>query len=137
MRDARRATGLATVNAEESLQRALTEAHGNAKALAPALTVLAYIRRFTASVAALAVGRHLADGTRGRGLESFRDATMPLLEDLARALESGTGIGPFSGLDDLGSTPDVSAAVRPRIARLARQAATLHDSVAKLASGGG
>ena len=57
LRSARRAVGLATMNAEESLQRALAEAHGDERMLAPALTILAYIRRITASVAALSLAK--------------------------------------------------------------------------------
>jgi uncharacterized membrane protein YccC len=133
MRAARRAVGLATVNAEESLQRAITEAHGDERPLAPALTCLAYTRRFTASVAALAIARHAADGTTGAALLPVRATLTPLLEDLASALEGGRMPADLPNLDAPLTEAPISVIVKSRVDRLARQAATLHDAVARMA----
>jgi uncharacterized membrane protein YccC len=133
IRRARRAVGLATVNAEESLQRALTEAHGDEAALAPALTFLAYTRRFTASVAALAIARHAPDGTTRAALERFRHTGMPVLDDLATSLESGGVPRSMPDLDSQTGDAPMSPLVRARVDRLARQVKTLHDAVARMA----
>ncbi len=133
MRRLRRAVGLATVNAEESLQRALTEAHGDKRALAPALTVLAYTRRFTASVAALAISRHSATEPMGAALAPFCLAVIEALEDISNALLEGR---PPRTLPALAAAPDirVSPVVAARVERLSRQVATLHDAVARIVS---
>jgi uncharacterized membrane protein YccC len=133
MRAARRAVGLATVNAEESLQRALTESHGDERPLAPALTCLAYTRRFTASVAALAIARHAADGTTSAALQPVRGTLTPVLADLADALEAGRMPAVLPGMDTSLSREPTSLVVKARVERLARQVATLHDAVARMA----
>jgi uncharacterized membrane protein YccC len=133
MRAARRAVGLATVNAEESLQRALTETHGDERPLAPALTCLAYTRRFTASVAALAIARHVSDGTTGAALVPVRATLTPALEDLASALESSRVPADLPDLDAPRTQVTMSLIVKARVERLARQVATLHDAVARMA----
>jgi uncharacterized membrane protein YccC len=132
MRAARRAVGLATVNAEESLQRAITEAHGDERPLAPALTCLAYTRRFTASVAALAIARHTADGATREALVPFRDALVPVLEDLASSLESARVPLPFPAMDGTMIGAPLSLVVKARVDRLSRQVTTLHDAVARM-----
>ncbi|MEO8334566.1 MAG: FUSC family protein [bacterium] len=132
MRAARRAVGLATVNAEESLQRALTEAHGDERPLAPALTVLAYTRRFTASVAALAIARHAADGTTRDNLLPAKDILLPELEDLASALEQGRMPQPLLKSDVTLTQTPMSLIVQARVERLSRQVRTLHDAVARM-----
>ena len=133
MRAARRAVGLATVNAEESLQRAIVEAHGDEAALAPALTFLAYTRRFTASVAALAIARHAEDGMSRGALESFRHAVMPVLDDLAASLENARDPFALPELDTPRDAVPLSPLVGARVHRLARQVKTLHDAVARIA----
>jgi uncharacterized membrane protein YccC len=133
IRAARRAVGLATVNAEESLQRALVEAHGDEAALAPALTFLAYTRRFTASVAALAIARHTPDGTTRAALEPFLRMVMPVLDDLATSLESARSPLPLPDVDATMGEGPLSPLVSARVNRLARQVKTLHDAVARIA----
>jgi uncharacterized membrane protein YccC len=133
MRAARRAVGLATVNAEESLQRALTEAHGDQRPLAPALACLAYTRRFTASVAALAIARHAADGTTRAILLPVKERLLPVLEDLASALETARVPADPPNIDATLTQASMSVIVKARVERLARQAKTLHDAVARMA----
>ena len=131
MRARRRSLGLATVNAEESLQRALNEAHGDERKLAPALTILAYTRRFAASVAALAIARHAADDSVRDALEDFSERATATLADLALALEEGRAPGPLVGVDVL-TAPSLPLVVKARIDRLSRQITTLHDAVARM-----
>jgi len=132
MRAARRAVGLATVNAEESLQRALTEAHGDERPLAPALTCLAYTRRFTASAAALSIARHAGDGTTSAALLPVRMTLPPVLEELASALENGRMPADLPDMAALTEAP-LSLIVKARVERLERQVATLHDAVVRMA----
>ena len=132
MRARRRALGLATVNAEESLQRALNEAHGDERKLAPALTILAYTRRFAASVAALAITRHTADRSVRSALEPFSMRASDVLADLALALEVGRVPAPLSGIRGA-EEPRLPLVVKARIDRLSRQITTLHDAVARMA----
>ncbi|MES2178916.1 MAG: FUSC family protein [Gemmatimonadota bacterium] len=134
MRSARRAVGLATINAEESLQRALTESHGDEKPLAPALTLLAYTRRFTASVAALALARHADDGTRGAALVRYREHIVTILEDLATAVDEGRQPRALPEMPDSREDQNLSPVVVSRLDRLQRQATTLHDAVARMAT---
>lgn len=132
MRSARRAVGLATVNAEESLQRALTESHGDERPLAPALACLAYTRRFTASVAALAIARHADDGTPKATLVRVGEMLIPVFEDLARALETARIPAALPSMEATLTQAPMSVIVKSRVDRLARQAKTLHDAVARL-----
>jgi uncharacterized membrane protein YccC len=134
IRAARRAIGLATVNAEESVQRVLTEAHGDARRLAPPLTLLAYTRRLTASIAALALARHADDGTSSATLEPFTNAVISTLTDLADALDEGRPPLPQPESASLPETP--SALISARVERLSRQTATLHDTVARMSRAG-
>lgn len=132
MRAARRTAGLANVNAEESLQRALGEAHGDETRIAPALTVLAYVRRFTATVAALGVARHAADASAKQTLEAFRHLVDGVLLDLADALERGRPPLPLPVLRRAVSDAALSPVINARLERLSRQTRTLHDAVARM-----
>ncbi|MDQ2667449.1 MAG: FUSC family protein, partial [Gemmatimonadota bacterium] len=133
MRRLRRAVGIATVNAEESLQRALTEAHGDRRALAPALTVLAYTRRFTASVAALAISRHSASAPMSAEMDGFRRDAVAVLGDISDALLEGRAPAPLPHFQPTAEMR-VSAVVGARVERLSRQASTLHDAVTRITS---
>ncbi len=131
MRAMRRAVGLATVNAEESLQRALTEAHGDERKLAPALTFLTYTRRFTASTAALAISRHVSAAAASDAMTPFLQAAEPVLDDCASALEEWRAPLPLPAMPMRGSAP-LPPVIQARIDRLARQVMTLHDAVARM-----
>ena len=133
MRALRRAVGLAAVNAEESLQRALGEAHGDTRTLAPALTLLAYTRRSVASVAALAISRHSAEHPMGRVLEPFRVFVVAALADLTEALADGRRPKPLPPFD-AERLDGASEVVRARTERLSRQVGTLHDAVARMSA---
>ncbi len=133
MRGARRAVGLATVNVEESVQRALTEAHGDERVLAPALTVLAYLRRITASLAALSIARHTDAARVDAGLAAFHENAVRVLDDVAASLEARREPGPLPAFR-VQAVEGESPLVRARVERLVRQIATLHDAVRRLAT---
>ena len=131
MRALRRAAGLAAVNAEESLQRALGEAHGDTQRLAPALTYLAYLRRYVASVAALAISRHSADQPMAPMLGPFRAFVVSTLSDVAEALTEGRAPRPMTAFEPE-AMAGASELVLARTERLSRQVGTLHDAVARM-----
>ncbi len=95
LREARRQVGLAILNAEESFQRLLGEHRGPAEALAPAMTLLTYTRRFTASIAALALSRHSVDAVQAEALAPFAQAADAALADVAAALAAGRAPAPL------------------------------------------
>jgi uncharacterized membrane protein YccC len=131
LRAARRKVGLATVNTEESLQRALVEAHGDETTLAPALTLLAYIRRLTASIAALSIVRHAGEVGDTGSLDAFQRIANETLADLADALEQDAlpaSLPVFRPTEAISDSP----LLRARIERLVRQIATLHDTVHRM-----
>ena len=131
LREAERQVGLAILNAEESFQRLLGEHRGPAEALAPAMTLLTYTRRFTASIAALALSRHSVEAVRpkrwrlsparstGPGGRGGRARGGPRAGAARRA--SGAAVGTESPL------------LRGRLTRLGRQLKTLHDAAARWA----
>ena len=129
LREARRQVGLAILNAEESFQRRLGEHRGPAEALAPAMTLLTYTRRFTASIAAFALSRHSVDTIRAEALASFAKAVDAALADVAAALAGGRAPAPLGELPELPSGP-ISPLLRGRLTRLGRQLKTLHDAAA-------
>jgi uncharacterized membrane protein YccC len=130
MRSARRRVGLATANAEESLQRALTEVHGDQRKIAPALTLLAYSRRFTATVAALAVSRHAVREVKSAELAAFCSSAVEVIGDLSNALDDSRVPREMAPLE----TKTFSPLIRARLERLSRQIKTMHDAVTTLAS---
>jgi uncharacterized membrane protein YccC len=134
LREARRQVGLAILNAEESFQRLLGEHRGPAEALAPAMTLLTYTRRFTASIAALALSRHSVDAMQAEALAPFAQAADAALADVAAALAAGRAPAPLGELPELPSGA-VSPLLRGRLTRLGRQLKTLHDAAARWVEG--
>ena len=134
LREARRQVGLAILNAEESFQRLLGEHRGPAEALAPAMTLLTYTRRFTASIAALALSRHSVDAIPAEALAPFARAADAALADVAAALAAGRAPAP---LGELPEPPSAAASplLRGRLTRLGRQLKTLRDAAARWVEG--
>jgi uncharacterized membrane protein YccC len=130
IRAARRQIGLATANAEESFQRWVSEHDGSSETIAPAMTLLTYSRRFTASVASLSLARHTATGVAEATLASFADAAGAVMDELAEALAGEHGIAPLSqlGAVDLVERPDAPL-LRVRMDRLAGQLRMMHEAV--------
>ncbi|MGN6390978.1 MAG: FUSC family protein [Gemmatimonadales bacterium] len=134
IRAARRGVGVAVLNAEESLQRLLDEHHGAPEEVTPVMTLITYARRFTASVAALALSRHSVEAPPRVTLAPFATHVSTALDQIATAVASGgppTALAESPGLD--GTT--VSPLLRGRMSRLARQLRTLHAAVSRLRPG--
>ncbi|MEP6689154.1 MAG: FUSC family protein [Gemmatimonadales bacterium] len=134
LREQRRQVGLAILNAEESFQRLLGEHRGPPEALAPVMTLLTYTRRFTASIAALALSRHSVDAVSSETIAPFVRVADTALADLVTALGSGRAPRPLPELPEL-SAGTVSPLLRGRLTRLGRQLKTLHDAAARWIEG--
>jgi hypothetical protein len=130
MRAARRRIGLATANAEESFQRWMGEHAGPSETIAPAMTFLIYTRRFTASVASLALARHTSSGALAATLVPFADAASAVMEELADALTSERPPAPLPmlGAVEAAERP-VPPLLRARVDRLVAQLRMLHEAV--------
>ncbi|MDB4898766.1 MAG: hypothetical protein JWN53_574 [Gemmatimonadetes bacterium] len=137
IRAARRRIGLSTVNAEESFQRLLGEYDGPTDGLAPWMTFLTYIRRLTASIAALALARHTSSPGMIGALQPFTDAVADVLDDMSTAIAEGrppTPLPMFAALDEAERT--VPPLLRPRVDRLAAQLRMVHEAVRRSSIGG-
>jgi uncharacterized membrane protein YccC len=128
LRGARRDVGLAILNAEESLQRLLGEHRGRPEDLTPAMTLVTYARRFTASIAALGLSRHSVDQVPPGALAPFAAAVDAVLRDLAAALAEDRPPRPLDPIPEP-ADPALSPLLRGRLTRLGRQLKTLHDAV--------
>ena len=132
MRARRRDAGLAAINAEESFQRLMGEHGGPTDDLSPAMTLLAYSRRFTVSIAALAVSRHAVDPTTATVLEQFSDGAATRLDAVATKLESNAPVGDTAaGIAATTSALDrrsLDPVVRARLRRLTRQLDTIESA---------
>jgi uncharacterized membrane protein YccC len=135
LREARRQSGLAVANADESFQRLLGEHRGADAELAPLMTFLTYTRRLTASTAALAVSRHTADPGAEPALRRFAEVAEQVLDDLRTAVEEHRAPAPLPPLVQpaAGDLP-LSPVLRVRLERLARQLTTLHDAIERWSS---
>jgi uncharacterized membrane protein YccC len=131
LRAARREVGLAILNADESLQRLLGEHRGHPEELTPAMTLVTYARRFTASITALALSRHSTEAPSSRTLAGWAKAADATLEDLAVALAERCPPAPWEEPPQP-ADQGLSPLLRGRLTRLARQLRTLHDAVARL-----
>ena len=129
LRSARRRAGLSILNADESFQRLLGEHRGPAEEVAPLMTLLTYARRFTASVAALALSRHSIDSYARADLAGFSAGVRAALEDLAVAVEAGRA--PAEWVDQVPPDPGGSPLLQGRMTRVARQLKSLLDAVAR------
>ena len=137
MRTRRRDAALAAINAEESFQRLLAEHGGKTELLAPVMTFLTYVRRFTVSVAALSVSRHAVDPSTATMLEQFAATATARLDGAAARLASGESaqLAPAVSwnADTLASTT-VDPIVRARLTRLGRQLDVLVASAEEITS---
>jgi hypothetical protein len=120
----RRDAALAAINAEESFQRLLAEHGGKSELLAPVMTFLTYVRRFTVSIAALAVSRHAVDPSTATMLEQFSATATVRLDEAAARLASSESerqspAVPWS--PDTLASPVLDPIVRARLTRLGRQ----------------
>ena len=136
LRESRRAAGLAILNADESFQRLLGEHRGAPQELASVMTLLTYARRFTASIAALALSRHSVDAPPAEALGPFAQGLRAGLDDLTEALAESRSPAPFRDVP-IPSGPEVPPLLQGRATRLSRQLKTLHDAVDRWTRGHG
>lgn len=127
LRDVRRTIALAATNAEDSFQRLLGEHAGRSEELESIMACLVYTRRLAAAIAGLALaGDPDAQGV-GSNVDRFVDAMVPVLDDIADAIENGRAPAPLAD-----SRPEISASSSPleaRMRRITRQVKLLHDAV--------
>lgn len=136
IRASRRRIGLAAVNAEESFGRLLAEYEGLPGDLAPIMTFLTYVRRLSASIAALALARHTSGATE-ESLEAFRSRAVAVLDDLANAVRKRRRPSPLPLLvQGTELERDAVPLLRARIDRVARQLRQLHTAVDEWSEGG-
>ena len=139
MRTRRRDAALAAINAEESFQRLLAENGGRSDLLAPVMTFLTFVRRFTVSIAALAVSRHAVDPSTATMLEQFAATAAARLDAAAARLASGESEPHTMAVSAAASwNPDALASatvdpiVRARLTRLGRQLDVLVSSAEEI-----
>jgi hypothetical protein len=99
------------------------------------MTFLTYTRRFTASVASLALARHTSPGALAATLAPFADAAASVMEELADALASERAPAPLPMLGAVEAAEQpVPPLLRARVDRLAAQLRMLHEAVGRWAS---
>ena len=138
---ARRAVGLAAINAETSFQRLLAEWRGgrgaDARALEPVMTLLTYTRRFAAAVTALAPPARPASAPRPRELGPFVEAAAGTFEEMASAAAAGRAPAPIPArlaalaAESAAAMPD-DIVFRAQLDRVVRQVTILHGAVARM-----
>jgi hypothetical protein len=123
------------VNAEESFGRLLAEYDGLPGDLSPVMTFLTYVRRLSASIAALAMARHASDASSAT-LDPFRRRAEAVLDDLTRAVREGGRPSPLPILvQGAELEQDAAPLQRARVDRVARQLRQLHDAVDEWSEG--
>jgi uncharacterized membrane protein YccC len=135
MRARRRDAALAAINAEESFQRLLAEHGGKSELPAPVMTFLTYMRRFTVSIAALAVSRHAVDPSTATILEQFSASATARLDDAAARLalsESERQAPAVWWSADTLASPALDPIIRARLTRLGRQLDILVSSAEEI-----
>jgi hypothetical protein len=142
--EARRKLGLATINAETSFQRLLTEPRWRTEAVEPLMTLLAFTRRF-AAVCTLLASRRSVPSTPAvqEALSRFARAMDASMEDLADAVHHGRRPKPLPAFDVLigwnTPTPDAAGAalgaeaplLQSQLERLTRQLTVLHTAAVR------
>ncbi|MBU8894837.1 FUSC family protein [Corallococcus sp. M34] len=139
--EARRALGLAALNAEASFQRLLSEPRRRSESLEPLMTLLAFTRRFAAAVITLASTRHPRPSEPAlRAVERFTRASEQSLEDLAEALSQRRAPVPLPPFTELlgwnvpHASPDArtlaleSPLLQAQLERISRQLTILHGA---------
>ncbi|ATB32155.1 FUSC family protein [Melittangium boletus] len=138
--EARRKIGLATLNAEASFQRLLSEPRRRTEPIEPLMTLLAYLRRFAASVVSVSVSPRDEVSQRIRAqVERFVDSAALALEDLAEAVHRGRVPSPppdlLGWLRWNGQTEaELEPLLRLQLERVARRILVLHGAVSRRAA---
>lgn len=122
---ARRLFGLRCNEADGSLQRLLAESHARPEAIEPLMTLVLYVRRFGASMGALASARAMLPATTLERIEPLVAPIKQALEDLQEAVVHARRPAPLQlppiDVDD----PLVAA----RAQRFVQQLSILHGAV--------
>jgi uncharacterized membrane protein YccC len=127
---ARRAFGLAALNADESLQRLLVETPRQTALLAPPLVLLTYARRLTSTTLALAALPRPADAELDALLATLESA----LRSVVAAVKAGTKPQPLPPvLHHLVHRAERVSSVGPQVGRLAGQLVILQQAAERLA----
>ncbi len=121
---ARRASGLASNNANVVLQRIVSEGDRSAARVAPGLALVTFVRRLAATTSALVALR--APETLG----PFSDAADAALADMAQALQHGTAPAPAVDLASAKPRQLSSPTVSALLDQIARQIDVLHHAIA-------
>jgi uncharacterized membrane protein YccC len=138
LRNARRAIAQAAVNAEDSFQRLLSEHRGPPERLEPIMALLVYVRRLSASTAAVALSGYVKTHIAVSEIAPFANAAHDILTDLAAAVAESR---PPKAFPPVGTIPIPDQADSPvlhrRLTRLARQIKLMHDAVSRWMTPGG
>jgi len=137
---ARRAVGLAALNAEASLQWRLGELGAASSALEPLMAATTYTRRVTAAATALTWTGPAATplpSSSSAAAARFASTAAAMLGDLAEALRdrrppSELPAGMEAGLAAEATSGQVDPLLRAQLERTGRQLATLHAAVSRL-----
>jgi uncharacterized membrane protein YccC len=128
----RRRVGMATTNAEASFQRLVGETAADEKEMEPWMTVLAYVRRLTATVTALASQSRPGEALRPE-LTRFAGAARHTLARLADAVERGEPPVDLRAPGERvrGGSRIADPLLRADIERATRQIEVLYDAVSR------
>jgi len=142
--EARRKIGLATLNAEASFLRLLSEPRRRTEPIEPLMTLLAYLRRFAAAVISVSASPRDEVSKRIRTqVERFADSAALVLEDLAEAVHRGRVPSPLPDLHGLlrwdertegRAEAEVEPLLRLQLERVARRILVLHGAVSRRAA---
>lgn len=137
LRDPRRAVGNASLNAEDSLQRLISEHRGPPEDLEPIMATLIYVRRLAATTAALAIAARSAKPDDATLLRPFAAASNAILEDIAESILQRRRPAEFPAPGTVPIPTDAaSPVVHQRVVRLARQLKLMHSAASRWAAGG-
>jgi uncharacterized membrane protein YccC len=123
---ARRRFGLRCNEADGSLQRLLAETHARPEAIEPLMTLVLYVRRFGASMGALASARAMVSPATLARLEPLVAPIESALSDLEEAVAQGRRPAPLPKLPAIDVDEPLVAA---RAQRFVQQLAILHGAV--------
>lgn len=138
---ARRAVGLAALNAEASLQWRLGELGAASSALEPLMAATTYTRRMTAAATALTwTGPTTAPVASSSAVERFASEAAGVLDDLSRSLADHRPPAELppdveDGVAGQSEGEGVDPLLRAQLERAGRQLATLHAAITRLAGG--
>jgi uncharacterized membrane protein YccC len=127
----RRQSGLALMNAEASFQRVLAEAPNGDPRVEPGMAMLAFTRRLSASIVALAYVHLHAASPGEEALAAFGAAASDALEGVADAVAEERPPSPLPALPAESLRPG-DTALGGQLARIAAQVEVLHEAAGRM-----